>query len=851
MLSRQKWSNWILLPLLCCWSFGSIKGQNIQKQDLITVLKELENKYDVRFSYAADELEELSIGFEEVSTLEEALDQLVQKLPVQFNKIDERYISIVRDVSEYVCGRLLAADTGQPLSGANIVSTLTSYGTISNPDGTFYIPKYIGQEAVVVRYIGYQPWEIPVSSLSESCEPFLIPTEVSTLETVFVTNYLVEGIEKKLNGSIQLNTSEFGLLPGQVENDILFVTQALPGIQSVNETVSNINVRGGTHDENLILWNDIKSYQSGHFFGLISAFNPDITQDVTIYKNGTPSNYGDGISSEIAMYSKDNLSDEFSGGAGINLINGSAFGTVPVSDKATLQFSGRLSLNGLWESPVYRTYSEKVFQDTEITNTNTAEAGLDIVAEEEFSFYDFSTRVLWDVNDRDKFRVNFLAMNNTLEFTETVASLSNSKTSELNLRSLLGGVSWERQWNETFKTKVLGYVTTYYLRALNLDLLTTQEVFQENDVLETGVKAEAQKLLTNNLSLQGGYQFVETGITNEQEVNLPRFLDFEKDVLRTHSAFAGITYKSDNERTNITAGVRANYFDKFQKTVVEPRLSLHQGLGSGFAVEAQGEFKSQATTQRIDFDSDFLGVEKRRWILADEENIPVITSMQGSVGLVFDQNGWFVNAEGFYKMVEGITSRNQGFQNQFQFSNASGNYSAYGGEFVINRRERDYSFWISYSYLNNEYEFETFDPSIFPHNLDVTHTATVAGSYSPIQNLKVAAGLNYRTGKPYTIPSEDNETTFDGLTEIIQFDIPNAERLPDYYRLDVSGEYLWQLSDGLEAKINVAVLNVLDTRNTLNIRYTLSDDGSGNTSVNEVVTSSIGLSPNFSFQLLF
>ena len=162
-------------------------------------------------------------------------------------------------------------------------------------------------------------------------------------------------------------------------------------------------------------------------------------------------------------------------------------------------------------------------------------------------------------------------------------------------------------------------------------------------------------------------------------------------------------------------------------------------------------------------------------------------------------------------MVEGITSRNQGFQNQFQFSNASGNYSAYGGEFVINRRERDYSFWISYSYLNNEYEFETFDPSIFPHNLDVTHTATVAGSYSPIQNLKVAAGLNYRTGKPYTIPSEDNETTFDGLTEIIQFDTPNAERLPDYYRLDVSGEYLWQLSDGLEAKINVAVLNVLDT----------------------------------------
>ena len=851
MLSRPYWCKYILWFFVWLGSCQIGLCQDDRNQDLITVLKQLEETFDIRFSYAADELENLYLAFENVSTVDEALDQLVQKLPVEFNRIDERYISIVRNVSEYVCGRILAADTGEPLSGANIVSTLTSYGTISNADGVFYIPKYIGQEAVVVRYIGYQSWEIPVSSLTEDCESFLIPAQVSTLETVFVTNYLVQGIEKTLNGSIHINTSEFGLLPGQVENDILFVTQALPGIQSVNETVSNINVRGGTHDENLILWNDIRTYQSGHFFGLISAFNPDITADVDIFKNGTPARYGDGVSSVISMYSRDEIDTQFKGGASLNLINGGAFGMVPVSDNASLQFSGRMSLNNLWESPVYRTYSEKVFQDTEITNPNTAEAGFDVTAEEDFSFYDFSTRVLWDLNEKDKFRLNFLAMNNTLEFTESIPSLSNSKTSELNLRSLLGGVSWERQWNETFRTKVLGYITTYYLRSLNLDLLTTQEVFQENDVLETGIKADAELLLSNNLSFSGGYQFVETGITNEQEVNLPRFLDFEKDVLRTHSAFAGLTYKSDNEQTNISAAVRTSYFDKYEKVVVEPRLSVHQSLGNGFAVEALGEFKNQATTQRIDFDSDFLGVEKRRWILADEENIPVISSKQASVGLVFDRNGWFVNAEGFYKLVEGITSRNQGFQNQFQFSNEIGNYTATGGELVINRREKTYSVWVSYSYLNNEYEFESFDPSIFPHNLDVTHTATLAGSYSPTKRLKIATGLNYHTGKPFTIPIEDNETTFDGLNQVILYDIPNEERLPDYYRLDASAEYMWQLSDKIEAKINVAVLNILDTRNTLNIRYSLVDDGSGNTSVSQVRTFSIGLTPNFSFQLLF
>lgn len=64
-----------------------------------------------------------------------------------------------------------------------------------------------------------------------------------------------------------MNTAEFGILPGLIEPDILQTVQALPGIKSIDETVSDINVRGGTNDQNLILWNGIKMYQSGHFLG--------------------------------------------------------------------------------------------------------------------------------------------------------------------------------------------------------------------------------------------------------------------------------------------------------------------------------------------------------------------------------------------------------------------------------------------------------------------------------------------------------------------------------------------------------------------------------------------------------
>ena len=321
-------------------------------------------------------------------------------------------------------------------------------------------------------------------------------------------------------------------------------------------------------------------------------------------------------------------------------------------------------------------------------------------------------------------------------------------------------------------------------------------------------------------------------------------------MLRTHAIFAGLNYVSNNQKTFVFGGVRGNYFTKFEKIVIEPRLSLHQKFGNGYAFEALGEFKSQSTAQRIDFESDFLGIEKRRWVLADGENTPIITSKQASAGLVYNKRGFFVNLEGFYKIVEDINSANQGLQNQFQFSRAIGNYTVKGAEFVINKKTRSFSTWLSYVYSKNDYEFETLQSSKFPNNLDIQHSATLAGSYH-WNALKIALGLNWHSGKPYTIPLENAETSTEGGVTSIQYDTPNEQRLPDYFRTDLSAEYLWKLSPSIDAKINIALLNLLNTENTINIRYALARDENNQETVNKIEEVSLGITPNFSFQVFF
>lgn len=838
--------------LLVMFGFLSqtVFGQNTVKTSLSEIIKQIEEEHRVRFSYAPEALNNVTLESPpKEATLEGKLTYLTQFTGLLFNRIDARYITIVPKDSIVHCATLIDAQSGFAIEGAFVSIGQTAIA-ITDEFGRFTLPLDSELETISISHIGYNTIKISLSELSSNCPTIMMLAGITALNEVVLSQLFVRGITKKNDGTYAINTTNFGLLPGQVDNDVLQIVQSLPGVESINETISNINIRGGTHDENLILWDDIKMYQSGHFFGLISAFNPEVTEKVVVHKNGTNPRYGESVSGVIDMRSRDELADSITGSAGVNLINGNAFVSIPITNSFGMQVSGRRSLNELLQTPVYNNFANRIFQNTEITNTSNQQGEAIIKSEEDFSFYDFSAKVLWMPSEKDKVSLSFLTIDNALKFTETIQEFSFSTTSDLQQRSIVGGLSWDHTWNKKLHTKILGYGTYYLLKATNKDVLTTQKIFQENEVLENGVKLDIDYAVSNKIGFDGGYQFTETGISNTQDVNLPRFRSFVKDVIRTHSVFGSLHFSPNAGKTSLVGGVRVNYFGKFNKILVEPRLQINQALGNGFSANLLGEFKSQSSTQRIDFDSDFLGIEKRRWVLANDADIPISESKQLSIGTEYKKNNWLISAEGFYKTVSGITTSNEGFQNQFQFVRAVGDYSVSGLEAVVNKKMNSFSTWVSYLYLKNDYDFPNLDPSSFPNNLDVRHSATVAGSFTK-NRLKVALGVNWHSGKPYTIPSEEQLGLQNPLTPTISYEVPNAERLDDYFRTDLSVEYRWGLSDKIEAKINAAILNLFDTKNVLNRRYVLETDDNGMPQISQVAETSLGLTPNFSLQILF
>ncbi|MCB0457972.1 MAG: TonB-dependent receptor plug domain-containing protein, partial [Flavobacteriaceae bacterium] len=369
-----------------------------EMQPLLEIVKELEVKHEVKFSYVEQEL--AGVEAEKLATeasLTESLQKLNATTSFQFLKINHRYYTISKKevVASNYCGKLIDVSTGLPLESASVIISNNNFATITDQNGIFYIPNSFISEAIYISYLGYETLTITSANIASNCPEIFIAPTISKLNEVLISNVLVRGISRNVNGSTSLHTQNFGLLPGQTENDVLQMVQALPGIESSNETISTINIRGGTHDENLILWEGIRMYQTGHFFGLISAFNPNLTKEVSVYKNGTPSQFGESVSGVIDMASGNAISKKFKGGIGTNLINANAFLETPISKNLGFQIAGRSSISELVKTPIYNSFSNRIFQETEITNLTNPNLVSNLQTKEFFHFFDVGAKNLW------------------------------------------------------------------------------------------------------------------------------------------------------------------------------------------------------------------------------------------------------------------------------------------------------------------------------------------------------------------------------------------------------------------------------------------------------------------------
>ena len=142
----------------------------------------------------------------------------------------------------------------------NVVST-NEFGFYS-----LTVDKNIQNTSIQCRYIGFEKYEAAI----ELADNKRIDIELKPSNEI--SNIIVKGTKQNLQ-NFSFTDVQAKKLPSLVgEKDILKSIQLMPGVQFGNEGTSDLYVRGGTPEQNLILVDDIPVYYIGHLGSFISIF---------------------------------------------------------------------------------------------------------------------------------------------------------------------------------------------------------------------------------------------------------------------------------------------------------------------------------------------------------------------------------------------------------------------------------------------------------------------------------------------------------------------------------------------------------------------------------------------------
>jgi outer membrane receptor protein involved in Fe transport len=220
-----------------------------------------------------------------------------------------RESSVARPPPTIVRGRVLNADSGEPVGHAKVRVIETGASTSTTARGAFRLEVPApGRYRVSAEAEGYDPGEplfVEVVAGSETPPVKLeLRARALPIETIVVSaSYYTLGREPAPSSGY-LSAAQIENLP-TVGEDALRATHTLPGLASSGVTARS-NVRGGNDNETLLLLDGMRIYDPFHFRdfeSLFSSIDPAVIDGIEVRTGGYPAPYGDRASAVIEMQS--------------------------------------------------------------------------------------------------------------------------------------------------------------------------------------------------------------------------------------------------------------------------------------------------------------------------------------------------------------------------------------------------------------------------------------------------------------------------------------------------------------------------------------------------------------------
>ncbi|GHT30097.1 TonB-dependent receptor [Bacteroidia bacterium] len=699
-----------------------------------------------------------------------------------------------------VSGSIRDGSNGEDLIGAEVVIDGTRTGTVSNAYGFYSISLPKGKYTLVFSYIGYRKKEMSFELSADLKLNVNLESDAQELSEVVISAEGRNANVVKTDMSMEkLSAKAIKAVPAMMgEVDVIKAIQLLPGVQSTSEGSSGFSVRGGGHDQNLILLDEAAVYSASHLMGFFSVFNNDAIKDVTLYKGDVPASFGGRLASLLDIRTKDGNNQRYTATGGVGLISSRLTLEGPLGDRASAIISGR------------RTYADVFLKLS--TNDNLKNSSL--------YFYDMNAKVNFRIDDnnriflsgyfgRDKFGMDFAGM-------------------------AFGNKTGTARWNHIFSPKLfsnftlIGSFYDYYIRSEISDQLS-QEL--KSGLEDYGLKADFAYMPNPSNSLKFGYNFIyhgfkpgEGGGVSEQSIvghiKLPMKYAMENVGYIANETGIG-------EKLKLKYGLRYTAFSNMhQGKVVYTQQQLEPRVGLTFVFNDKNSVKTSysRTTQFIQLASNSAsGSPLDLWFQASENVKPQLCD-QFAFGYFhnFTDDMYELSGEIYYKDMKDVVDFkdhaqlmiNENLEQELCF----GKGYSYGLELMLRKTRGALNGWVSYTLSKSRRQIDDInDGKWYRSPYDKPHNVSVVANYEISPKWAVSGTWVYASGTPVTYPT--------GRFQIEDSYVPiysgrNEYRYPDYHRLDLSATL--QLSKpGSRSKheLNFSLYNAYGRKNVWTILF--------------------------------
>ncbi len=829
---------------------------DFSEQTLFEAVELLSDKYKFKFSYYPELLKQHELNKKIKANSEaELISKVFEDLPFKIQLSDGIYLVIpekIKKPARSLAGKVYDKDTGKPLAFAHVQTS--NKGAISNQDGQFKLPPREDTITLQVSYIGYKDLKLEVPPTEYDIAVSLEQNPQVLQEIILNTSQNGELYGKP--GFFSMNPDQFNALPTLGETDVFKSIQLLPGVQASDETASGLSVRGGTPAQNLVLMDGFTLYHLDHFFGIFSTLNPNVINNVGLYKGGFGPEYGGRISSVVDVSAKTGANDKFSAKAGVNFLSFNGMIETPIGSNTSFMLGVRQSFADVLNSNLFKDFLASN-RESFIESVSPELTILEF--QPSLNFYDINGKLQHRFSNRSILDIN-------LYLSEDFYSADFSEIDEFSAFDIEDNATWENKgislnWK---LNPASNWHSSYTLAASEfsddqrLDVSQTffQDVaFLESDTIfsnsQVGLSNFRVKSLVSDLTLRSDHEIdlanddlirggVELNvISTDYDADQFFFQNFSDEVvirndLILQSSIASFygSYQYNSSAIKSSFGIRGSFYEPTTKWFLEPRFDLSLKVTEKFSLKGAASLHHQFVNQTSL--SLFNNNDKFYWVLADDASIPILRSSHMIFGGNFSSGKWTVDLEYYRKNTSGIIENLFAVRSpdNIQFRtlsttapdslgvsgeiliNPSGENIAEGVDLFIKYRDETFTSWLSYSLGTSNNKFSYIDQNNpFPSNQDQRHEINLVNIFK-VNNWELSSTVIYGSGRPFSVPILEGDSTI-----VYSESDVNAFRLPDYFRVDLSAKYSFPIGKA-KLETGFTLFNVLDRTNVKSRRFT-------------------------------